>query len=178
MRTNSLSVAALPLLLCVGCATERSAELTPQQVDQIKSEVKAVGDSVIARFERLDAKGTAQLYANSPDWVMYNADGSQWDYPTTTKNMLAMMDPATGPITGWKWTTISQHFVVVNKDLVILAWVGRDETTMRTGEVVVYDPHAYTWVLRRIDGQWKVVWSQDSGTPVTHKAAAAKRAPK
>jgi ketosteroid isomerase-like protein len=41
---------------------------------------------------------------------------------------------------------------------------------MKSGDIVVYAPHVYTMVFKRIAGQWKVVWSHDSGIPVTHKA--------
>lgn len=41
-------VAALPLLFSVGCTARQSEELTQRQKDQIKSEVKTVGDSLMA----------------------------------------------------------------------------------------------------------------------------------
>ena len=60
MKAN-IFVAAL-LLFCLGCTSQQSDQLTQQQKDQIKSEVKAVGDSIIAKWERLDAGGLALLF--------------------------------------------------------------------------------------------------------------------
>jgi hypothetical protein len=164
------NLVAVLLLLCLGCASQQSEQLTQQQMDDIKSEVKVVGDAIMARFQSMDWTGGLQFYANTPDWVMFNADGSQWDYQTTTKAMTGLTDINNRPVAAWKWTTTRQHFMVVNRDLVICAWVGKDESTMKSGDIVVYDPHVYTLVLKRIAGQWKVVWSHDSGIAVTRTA--------
>lgn len=76
---------------------------------------------------------------------------------------------------GYKYTTLREDLMVVNRDMVVCAWVIKDEAIMKSGDTLVYDPHPYTVIFRRIAGQWKVVWSQDSGTPVIHKAAVAHR---
>ncbi|MGA2381892.1 MAG: hypothetical protein ABSG61_00500 [Gemmatimonadales bacterium] len=165
-------VAATLLLLGAGCTSRQSEELTQQQMDQIKSEVKAVGDSIMARLGRLDGAGAFQFFANTPHWVMFNVDGTQWDYETTRK---AMSD-STSSAASYQYTTLRQDFWVVNKDLVICAWVLKDDEVLRkSGDTVVYNQHPYTLVFSRMAGQWKVVWSHDSGTPVTLKAMVARR---
>lgn len=174
MKAN-IALAAIPLILSFGCTSRQSEELTPQQKDQIKSEVKAVADSAMARFQRMDWTGGLQFYADTPDWVMFNADGSQWDYETTARAMTDLTDISHNPVTAYKWTATRQNFMVVNKDMVVSAWVGKDESIMKSGDTVVYDPHVYTMIFKRIAGEWKIVWSHDSGMPVTHKAAAAHR---
>jgi hypothetical protein len=120
-------VAAL-LLFCIGCTSQQSNELSQQQKDQIKNEVKAVGDTIIAKLERLDGEGALQFYADSPDWKMFNADGSEWDYQMTKKAMSDLANSATS----YKWTTTRQDFIIVTKDIVICAWVGKDETLLKS----------------------------------------------
>ena len=164
-------VAATLLLFGAGCTSRQSEELTQQQTDQIKSEVKAVGDTIMARFERLDGTGAFQLYANTPHWVMFNTDGSQWDYETTRK----AMNDSTSVAARYQYTTLRQDFMVVDRDLVICAWVLKDEVINKSGDTIVYSQHPYTLVFRRIAGQWKVVWSHDSGVPVILKGVAAHR---
>jgi ketosteroid isomerase-like protein len=141
--------------------------LTQQQKDQIQNEVRAVGDSLIAAFERMDVEAALQFYAESADWKMFNADGSAYDYQTTKKFNSDWANSATS----YKWTTTRQDFIIVTKDFVICAWVGKDETLMKSGDKVTYDPHAYTLVFKKIAGQWKVIYQQDSGIAVTQKAA-------
>ena len=164
MKAN-ICVAAL-LLFILGCTPQQSDQLTQQQKDQIKSEVKAVGDSIIAKLERLDAEGSFQFYSDSPDWVMFNADGSRYDYQVTKKAWLDFPNS----VTAWKWTTTRQDFIFVTKDIVICAWDGKDETILKSGDKITYDPHAYTMVFKKIAGQWKVIYQHDSGIAVTQKA--------
>jgi hypothetical protein len=140
--------------------------LTQQQKDQIKSEVKAVGDSIIAKWVGLDPEGLLQSYSDSPDWGMVNADGSRWDFQTFKKACLDLPNSATAV----KWTTTRQDFIFVTKDIVICAWDGKDETILKSGDKIAYDPHAYTMVFKKIAGQWKAIYSHDSGIPVTQKA--------
>ena len=163
MKAN-IFVAVL-FLFCLGCTPQESDQLSQQQKDQIKNEVKAVGASIIAEAERLDARWL-DYYVDSPDWGMVNADGSRWDFQTTMK----VVPDIFKTMTAWKWTTTRQDFIFVTKDIVICAWDGKDETLLKSGDKITYDPHAYTMVFKKIAGQWKVIYSHDSGIPVTQRA--------
>ena len=164
MKAN-IVVAAL-LLFFIGCTPQQSDQLTQQQKDQIKSEVKAVGDSIIAGVERLDGVGAAKHYADSPEWVMFGADGARWDYKTFMK----AQPEFDSTVTSWKWTTTAEDFIFITKDVVITAWIGKDVAIMKSGDKISYDPHAYTLVFKKIADQWKIVYSHDSGTLVMQKA--------
>jgi len=133
----TILVAALPFLCSVGCTSRQSEQLTQQQTDQVVSEVKAVGDSLMARFVRLDGAGGFQFFANIPHWVMFNADGTQWDYETTRKGMTDSVNA----FASYKYHTLHEDYWVVNKDLVIGAWVIKDEYTMKSGDKMTYDQH-------------------------------------
>jgi hypothetical protein len=146
--------------------SQRSEQLTQQQKGQIKKEVKAVGDGIIANWVGLDPEGGLQYYSDSPDWGMVNADGSRWDFQTFKKFWIDSVKS----VTAIKWTTTRQDFTFVTKDIVICAWDGKDETTLKSGDKITYDPHAYTMVFKKIAGQWKVIYSHDSGIAVTQKA--------
>jgi hypothetical protein len=153
----------LAAIFVAGCTQQQSDQLSPQQIDQIKNEVKAVGDSIIAKAEKGDP-GWQDYYSDVPEWVMLNADGSRWDYQTFKKVLLD------SSYVSYKWTTTRQDFMVITKDLVLCVWAAKDETLMKSGEKVTYDPHAYTMLFKKIAGQWKVFYSHDSGTPVMQKA--------
>jgi hypothetical protein len=164
MKAN-IFVVALPLII-LGCTPQQSDQLTQQQKDQIKSEVKAVADSIVARFGRADGVGCLQYYSDSPDWGMLNADGTRWDFQTTKKFLIDF--PNT--FSGYKWTTTHQDFIFLAKDIVICSWDVKDESLMKSGDKIIYDPHAYTMIFKKIAGQWKVFYSHDSGIAVTQKA--------
>jgi len=180
-------IAAL-LFSILGCTQKQNDQLTQQQKEQISKEIKVVVDSIFARVEKLDARWL-EYYADSPDWGMLNADGSRWDYQTTKKAQPDFFNS----VVSWKWTTTHETFIFLTKDMVICSLDGKDEsilksndkliankplnslygkddTSMKLGDKIIYDPHAYTLVFKKIEGQWKVIYSHDSGIQVTQKA--------
>jgi hypothetical protein len=161
MKAN-IFVAAL-LLLCLGCTSQQSDRLTQQQKDQIKSEVKAVFDSVFAKGEMLDADGALQYY--SPELVAVD-NSSLIDYPAYKKKWIDFNNSAATV----KWTTVRWEFIVLTKDLVISAWVGKMVFLLKSGDKTTIDPQGYTDVCRKVGGHWKVIYEHASGIPVTQKA--------
>ena len=166
MPTKSMIIGAILLLVCFGFTTKESGQLTQRQKDQITSEVRAVGDSLIEKVEKLDAEGFFQYYADTPDCGMVGADGSRVDYQTFKEAMVDFFNAATS----WKWTTIRRAFMFITKDIVLCAWDGKSECVMKSGDKITYDLDAFTFIFKKIAGQWKVVYQQQSGTPVTQKA--------
>ena len=161
MKAN-IFVAAL-LLFCLGCTSQQSDQLTQQQKDQIKNEVKLPLDSIFAKWERLDVEGALQYY--SPELVVVG-DSSLIDYQACKKGW---MDFASSAATA-KWTAVRWEFIVLTKDLVISAWMGKVELLLKSGDKMTVDPQGYTDVCKKVGGQWKVVYEHASGIPVTQKA--------
>ena len=161
-----ISVAVL-FLFILGCNPQQGGQLTEQEKNQVKSEVKVVCDSITAKFERLDGEGAMQYYSDSPDWLCCFADGSRLDFQAFKKGESDLKSS----ITSWKWTTTSQDFIFLAKDIVLCAWDGKDDAILKSGDKITHDPHAYTMIFRNIAGQWKVIYFHDSGIPVTQKAA-------
>ena len=164
MKRN-IFVAAL-LLFFVGCTSQQTDQLTQQQKDQIKSEAKVVMDSIIAKAQRLDIGTTLQYYWDSPEFAIYNPDGSRSDFEATKKMLVWFADS----VSAFKLATVREEFPIVTKDLVIYVWVGNDELTLKSGDKTKYDPDAQTFVFRKLDGKWKIVYVQESATIVTQKA--------
>jgi len=156
-------VAAL-FLFCFGCTSQQSDQLTQQQKDQIKSEIKVLMDSVTAKAERLDADGALQYY--SPDLVVV-FNNSLIDFQAHKKEWIDLNNSAATV----KWTTVRWECIVLTKDLVISAWVGKMEYLLKSGDKTTIDPQLYTKVCKKVGGQWKVIYDhQSSGIPVTQKA--------
>ena len=156
------------LLFCFGCTSPQNDQLTHQQKDQIRSEVKAVADSIWSKWEQMDPEGALQYYSDSPDWICFNSVGSRYDFQAYKELAAEFRKSATS----YKWTTTSQEFIFLTKDIVICAWVGKDEATWKSGEKTTCDPHAYTLVFKDIGGQWKLVYSHNSGIAVQQKASS------
>ena len=188
MKNLCLITMFTPLLVCIfGCTSQQKEQLTQQQKDQIKKEILVVCDSISVRLHRLD-EGWFDYYIDSPDWAMLNADGTRWDYQTTRK----VQPDFFNSVISLEWTMINQKFIFLTKDIVICSIDSKDETILKaadkinsdknlnslypndsitkSGDRITYDPHAYTLIFKKIDGQWKVIYSHDSGFPVIQKS--------
>ncbi len=164
MKPNIL-VAGL-LLFWLGCTTQRSDQLTQEQIDQIKKDAKVAVDSIIAKFERLDAEGAMQYYWDSPEFVAFNPDGSRSDYQAGKKSAIDFVNSATEVTID----PVREEYTVMTKDLVVCAWLGRQELTLKSGDKITTDPFGVTFLFKNIAGQWKVIYCHESGTYVTQKA--------
>ena len=157
-------VAAL-LLFCLGCTSPQGDQLTQQQKDQIKTEVKAVCDSIVARWDRLDIDGSLEYYSDSPESIHFRGDEIGLDFPAMKKNWIDGL----APLSTYKWTTTNQYYPIVSNDVVVCCWQGHSQVVMKTGDIINYKG-AYTTVFRKTAGQWQVIVGHESGTGVTQKA--------
>jgi len=155
----------LAIIFLTGCTSQESDQLTQLQKDQIKSEVRAAADSIMARFERFDADGSMQYYWESPDFTKLNMDGSQNDFQGQKEAMNRVHS-----LTAVKVSTVSEKLTVVTKDVAICARQAKLDMSLKTGERMTCDPFTYTLVFKNIGGQWKVILAHESGTPIVEKA--------
>jgi hypothetical protein len=156
----------LAAIFIAGCTSQQSDQLTQQQKDQIKSEVKVVYDSIMAAHERLDFSRMLQYFVDSPEFAIYFADGSRMDFQTFKKSALEEMNA----IADLKVTMDPEKYTVLTKDHVIYSFVDRGYVSFKSGDKMTVDPGAYTWIFRKIDGQWKLIYSHESGIFTMQKA--------
>jgi ketosteroid isomerase-like protein len=120
---------------------------------------------MIATAVRLDAEAGLRFYWDSPDFIAINPDGSISDYQAIKK----LSDEGVKTIAVMTMSTTRADFKVLTQDIVICAWRGKGEVTLKAGTKMSYDPDALTLVFRNIDGKWKIVYSHESATIVTEK---------
>lgn len=165
MKTFSFTsmIVALLLFILGGCSSQQSEQLTPQQKEQITKEVKTVLDSIFAKGERLDPEGVLQYYSTDMNAI---GDSSQFEFQAYKKSWMNLNNNA-----AVKWTPFRCEYIVLAKDLVISAWVGKMEVLRKSGDKITIKPTKYTDVYKKIGDQWKVIYEHgSSGMPVIQKA--------
>ena len=165
MRIRAL--VAVLALFTIACEKEKEDDLSPEQVAQIKKDVAAATDTIVARFNRGDLNGALAIYHESPEFVMLGADGAKLDYAANKKASVDMVASAASIAI----TTKSHDCSVMTPELAICAWTGTEEVVLKAGDTVTYAPFAVTLVYKKFDDQWKVTYSHESGTVTTKKAA-------
>lgn len=165
MKARSL-IAGL-VLFTLACEKEKDDTLSPEQVAQVKKEVTAATDTIIARFGRLDLDGVMAVYRDSPEFVLLGADGIKLDYAANKKAAEDLVASAASITI----TTKSDDCNVLAPDLALCAWTGSEEVVLKAGDTVDFAPFAVSLLYKKLDGQWKVTYSHESGTMATKKTA-------
>ncbi|MCK7533102.1 MAG: nuclear transport factor 2 family protein [Marinilabiliales bacterium] len=91
------------------------AQLNQKQADQIKKRITALIDTVMTRFEELDIEGVVPYY--SPDFVAFAPDGRKYSMQQV-KESYSKLFSATASC---KWTTYNLDFIVITKDIAVIA---------------------------------------------------------
>ena len=151
----------LALFFFFGCARQEPAQMTPQEQDAAKKEIREVVDLILQAGDKMDVEALFQLYSDSPDFILFNTDGSMVDYQGA-KNGAAEMFKSLAVL---KYTTVKEEFRFLPNNIVICAWLGNCEMTIKTGEHLNINTYAVTLVFRKIDNQWKVIYSHESALP-------------
>ena len=153
------------LLFCIfGCTQKQNEPLTQQQKEQIKKEITILGDSIMARWQRMDIEETMQYY--SSDFVAFGSEGEQVNFEDYKKSNLESFKSATS----YKWTFYHRAFLAIAEDTVVCAWDGKNELFMKSGDKMTADPSHYTFAFKKAEGQWKLFYHHFSGHIVMQQA--------
>ena len=151
----------LALFMLSGCGRQEPAQMTLQEQDLAKKEINEVLNQQLQAASTLDAEALMQSYSNSPDFVLLSSNGSMADYQET-KNGTAEMYKS---LTALKFTTIKNEFRFLPGNVVICAWLGKCDVTFKTDERATIDSYAITFVFKKLDNSWKIIYSHESASP-------------
>jgi len=154
-------VMGLALFTLIGCGRQEPVQMTPQEQDVAKKEISEVLNQQLQTASKLDAEALLQAYANSPDFILLTTTGSMVDYQGT-KNGTAEMYKS---LTALKFTTVKSEFRFLPGNIVICAWLGKCDITFKTEERATIDSYAITFVFKKLDNHWKIIYSHESASP-------------
>jgi ketosteroid isomerase-like protein len=159
----------LPLFFFFGCARQEPVQMTPQEQETAKKEIREVVNLILQAANKMDVEALLQPYFNSPDFILLNTDGSMVDYQGA-KNGTAELFKSLAAV---EFTTVREEFRFLPNNIVIFAWLGKCEMTLKTGEHSKIDAYGVTFVFRKIDNQWKIIYSHESASPAAQEKPKA-----
>jgi hypothetical protein len=142
--------------------------LSNSEMGLIKQELQAVIDTLIRGCEALDMETAFGMFDNSPDFLMMGTGGSLCDYQTYLNDNVDYLTTCSA----FDLTTLNQEIRVLNRDTALFAWAYQVEATLKTGEKDIIDHAGASFVFRKIEGAWKVVYYHESSMPPTRIPAA------
>ena len=158
MKTNLLIT--LALFLFFGFAKPEPAQMTPQKQDTAKKEAREVVNVIFQSLEKMDVEALFQSYVNSPDFILFTTDGSMADFEAA-KNHNAQWFKS---LSSLKVTTVKDEFRFLPGNIVICAWLGKFEMTLKTGGQPKIN-FGITFVFNKINNRWKVIFQHTSALP-------------
>jgi ketosteroid isomerase-like protein len=161
MKMNKSVLAAALLMICCGCGTHGDTQMTEQEKQTITKGVKEAVDVIVKNSEQGNLEASLAPYWNSPDFIAFNSDGTMWDFDAFRKadvEYFAMM-------TSQKITTLQDAVRILSRDVVIYAWRLRFDMTLKYGRMMSMGPAGLTLVFKRMNNEWKVVYSHESSLP-------------
>ena len=159
MKTKFLAM--LLVVIFFGCTKHEPTIMTAQEQEVAKKEIRAIVDQILQNANKMDAEALLQSYSNSPDFLLLNTDGTMVDFQGAKNGTIEIMKG----LSSLKYTTIKDEFRFLPDNLVICAWLGKCEMTLKTGENMKNDIFGVTLVFSKIDNQWKVIYSHESSLP-------------
>ena len=134
-----------------------------QEVDtnQIAKEVKNVLNSLTRYSEEAQLDLFLNGYDKSPSFLQFSSDGKMRNYEE-------LKEICTGYYTALKEqkvSTLMEKVNVVDEDLAIVGWTGNIVAQFKNGDSMIMNNYSITNVLKKIDGEWKIIHSHESALP-------------
>jgi ketosteroid isomerase-like protein len=161
MKTTIVAASILAAGLGFAANSAFAADLTQTQQTAIRQEVDQFMKAWIAAWERLDLETAMKGEADTPDFLYADVDGNQYDKAGLRKLCVDMVAFCSAE----KVITQKERIYVLASDAALYAWHGAVELIQKDGTVMRVDPYNASFLLKRIEGSWKIVLQHESALP-------------
>lgn len=150
----------MSLFMLFGCARQEPTEMTLQEKEKAKKEIKEVVNLIISGLEKLDAESAFQPYLNTSDFILFMVQGSMADYQAAKTEHKGWFQT----LSSLKVNTVKEEIRFLPGSIVIYPWLGKFDMIFKSGEHITVD-FGVTMIFRKIENQWTVVYQQTSQIP-------------
>jgi hypothetical protein len=143
------------LIVCYSCGTINKP-VTDAQKEKIKGEVKEVVNTIIKGFEEADFDKALEPFLDSPDFRVL-AFGRTYSYKE-----LMDMKPSFNVVLNQKCTIVNETYQILDKSNVVYTTNCKWAVNYKDGHSTIEDPEAFMFMLKKIDGRWRVSYYADT----------------
>jgi ketosteroid isomerase-like protein len=152
---------SLSFLFLSGYSRQETIQTKPQDQETLKKEIREAVGVIFRNLEKMDAEALFQSYSNSLDLIFFTTDGSMINIQEAKNHHAAWF----GSLTSLKVTPFNEDFRFLPGGNVICSWTGKFEMTMMSGDKYVINQLGITFIFRKIDNAWKVIYQHSSSLP-------------
>jgi hypothetical protein len=135
--------------------------LSRAEKDTITREIKAEISRLIAGCESLDMDLAFDMFLDAPDFLMMGTDGTLCDFNTYLKNNIDYLNTCAG----FELTTFKEEIRILGLETAIFSWAYGVEATLKKGKMDIIENAGASFIFRKMDGKWKVVYYHESSVP-------------
>lgn len=145
------------------------ARISKVERERIEEEVRQLLDDLIQGCESLDLDRAFDVFSDSPDFLMMATDGALSSHDSYVQGNVDYLSACTA----FSLETSDVQVRVLDSDTAVLAWSYAARATLVTGEVDIIDRAGASFLLRRMDDRWSVVYYHESSVPPVRVSAEA-----
>lgn len=135
--------------------------LTILEKESIEAEIKKIIEGLILGCETLNFDMAFGMFSDTPDFLMIGTDGTQCSYDQYLKNNIDYMSTCSA----FKLTTFNGEVRILDRETVIYSWAYGVQAELKTGEKDIIDKAGASFVFRKINNEWKVVYYHEASLP-------------
>ena len=159
MKKNYITV--MLIFFFSGIATHITAQMTSQEQENAKKEIREVAGIIFRNLEKMDAEALFQSYSGSPGFLFITTDGSMAGLQEAKYHHAEWFKS----LSSLKVTTNKENFSFLPGNIVIYVWIGKFEVTLGSGQQLKNDKFGITFIFRKTENQWKVIHQHSSALP-------------
>ena len=134
---------------------------------KIQEEIKEIIHTLISGCESLDMEMAFSMFMDSPEFLMMGTDGALSDYQTYLKNNIEYLKTCSS----FKLRTDREEIRILDQETAVYAWAYGVEAALNTGEKDIVKNAGASFVFKKQNGEWKVVYYHESSLPPTRISA-------
>ncbi len=158
---KTILLITLALFSLKGNASQEPVQMTPQEQENAKKEIREAVNVIFRNLEKMDAEALFQSYSNSSDFMFFTTDGSMAGLQEAKNHHAAWFKS----LSALKVTTIRDDFRFLPGNIVICGWQGKFEMTTGSGQQLKIDKFAITFIFSKTDNHWMVIHQHSSALP-------------
>jgi ketosteroid isomerase-like protein len=151
----------LAVLLFFGCDKQKIAQMTPQEQESAKAEIREAVNIIFQNLEKMDVDALFQSYSDSSKFILFTTDASMVDFEGAKNHHRSWFKY----LSSLNVTTVKDEFRFLPGNIVICAWLGNFKMTLKSGEQLKVDKFGVTFIFRKINNIWKVIYQHASSSP-------------
>lgn len=143
--------------------TLNTDHLSNSEKETIEKELHAAIDTLIADCEALDMELAFGVFSDPPGFLMMGTDGSLCDYQMYLNNNVDYLMTCSS----FELTTFKKEVRILDRGTAVFSWAYGARATLKTGEQDIVENAGATFLFRRLNDEWKVVYYHESSVPPT-----------